>query len=127
MKKSYNLIKAWNKPIFQELKGTYKKLDETGRYPIFPMSHKVDEIHQYGEKVWMNEQVNNYVKSIRLSKQESLNSDSIDSGIFDSSTYCKSSTSLSHTSISANFFRSIWKSEEKINIIGENFQRIFKN
>ena len=125
MKKSYNLIKASSDNILQELKGTYKKIEET-RYPILFSLQKADEPNRYGEKVWMKEQVENYVNRIRLSRQGSFNADSIDSGIFNSSTYSTNSIASKHTSISVNYFRSIWQHEDKINIKEESPKKIFK-
>lgn len=113
MKKSYNLIKAKHNNSSYEGKGTYKQIDETYHCPNLSSLHKKDEPCRYGEKVWVNEQVNNYFKLIRISRQKSFKSDSIDSGIFDSSTYSKSSTSLNHANISARYFRSIWGIEEE--------------
>lgn len=130
MQKSYNLIKAWNNSIFHELKGSYKKLNENVHSPIFSKSQKVDEVDRYGEKVWINEQFNNYVESLRLSKLEFFDGSSIDSGIFNSSasnTYCKSSTSLNRKNNLVNFFQSIWKSEEKINNIVESHSMKYSN
>lgn len=125
MKKSYNLIKAKHNNSSYEGKGTYKKIDET-RYPILFSLQKADEPNRYGEKVWMKEQVENYVNWIRLSRQGSFNADSIDSGIFNSSTYSTNSIASKHTSISVNYFRSIWQHEDKINIKEESPKKIFK-
>ncbi|MEN9448599.1 MAG: hypothetical protein RJA25_1889 [Bacteroidota bacterium] len=117
MKKSYNLIKASSNNILHELKGTYKKIEET-RYPILFSLQKADEPNRYGEKVWMKEQVENYVKWVRLSRQGSFNADSIDSG-YNSSTYSKNSFASKRASISVNDFQSIWRNEGKINSIEE--------
>lgn len=123
MKKSYNLIKALNKPVLYEFKGTYKKIDEAHHCPISSPLQKVDEPNRYGEKVWMREQIENYVKSIRLSRQEFFKVNSIDSGIFDSSTYSKSTTSSNRASIPVDYFRSIWEPEEKIDNIEEELPK----
>lgn len=126
MKKSYNLTKANNKINSYESKGTYKKIDENYHYPILSSLQKADEPNRYGEKVWIKEQVENYLKSIRLSRQDSFNADSIDSGIYNSSTYSKNSIASSRASISVNYFRSIWKNGGQVNNIEEeSLKKIF--
>lgn len=119
MKKSYSLIKAWKMSLSCASPGTYKKLDKDSHFSIFSSLHKIEEPNRYGERVWINEQVENYIKQIRFNREEFFNTDCIDSEMFNSNTYFKSSisSSSSNSSILSNFFRSIWTSEEKINTI----------